>query len=195
MINEKGFENPCGDVRSIRDEAYGIITELIEKAKLKSGMLLIVGCSSSEIIGCSIGKGSSFDAAEAVFSAIYPVLRENGIMLAVQCCEHLNRCVILEREAAEKRGYDIVNAVPQPKAGGSLASIAYSAFEDPVAVEKVRADAGLDIGQTLIGMHLREVAVPLRLSRKTLGEAVITAARTRPRFIGGSRTNYDEALM
>lgn len=195
MADEKTASNPCSDEEKIFTEASEIISELIQKATLKKGDLLIIGCSSSEIIGNNIGHGSSLRAAEVAFSAIYPILKESGIELATQCCEHLNRCVIMEKESAEKRNYDIVNVVPQPKAGGSFSTTAYKAFENPVAVEKIRADAGLDIGQTLIGMHLKEVAVPIRLTKKTLGDAIITAARTRPKFIGGIRASYDENLM
>ena len=127
--------------------------KLLEQAKLKTGSLLVIGCSSSEMVGSRIGKGSSEEAAKAAFEGIYPILRQNGIYLAVQCCEHLNRALILEREAAEKRGYEIVNVKPQPKAGGWFAVTAWNAFSDTVAVETIRADAGMDIGGTLIGMH------------------------------------------
>ena len=195
MIDPKTAENPCGNKDEIAADAGVIIEELIEKSGIGKGGLLLIGCSSSEVTGSAIGHGSSLEAAEAIFSAVYPVIQKYGIDLAVQCCEHLNRCVILERDAAAKRGYEPVNVVPQPKAGGSFAYTAYNAFKNPVAVETVKADAGLDIGQTLIGMHLKNVAVPLRLSRKTLGEAVITAARTRPKFIGGCRAIYDEKLI
>ena len=138
----------------IKTQAEKVIKELVEKAGLKKGDLLVVGCSSSEIVGETIGKGSSLEAAQDVFAGIYPYLREKGIFLAAQCCEHLNRAIILEKEAAEKRGYEIVCVVPKPKAGGSFATTAYENFEEPVAVEEIRADAGLDIGLTLIGMHL-----------------------------------------
>ena len=127
-----------------------------------------------------------------VFDAIYGELKSRGIYLAAQCCEHLNRALILERAAAGNA--DIVNVVPQPKAGGSFATAAYHAFSDPVALEHIRADAGLDIGGTLIGMHLKEVAVPLRLGIDHIGSAILLAARTRPKFIGGSRAIYDDAL-
>ena len=123
---------------------------------------------------------------------IAPVLKEQGIELAVQCCEHLNRALILERRVAEKRGYEIVNVVPQPKAGGSFAVTAWNAFEDPVAVETITAEAGIDIGGTLIGMHLRRVAVPVRTSLNHIGEAIVLCARTRPKFIGGPRAIYQE---
>lgn len=181
-------------MKAIKEEAGKAVRELLEKAKLCRGDLLIVGCSSSEIIGRNIGSGSSLEAAEAVFEGIYPVLQELGISLAAQCCEHLNRAVILEREAAERRGLSIVNAVPQPKAGGSFAAIAYRNMSSPVAVEEVKADAGMDIGDTFIGMHLKAVAVPVRLSIRQIGEAHLTCARTRAKYIGGERACYDETL-
>ena len=185
----------CNDYRKIADDAKHAVTELIEKAELKKGQLLVVGCSSSEVTGGVIGHNSSMEAAIALFGGIYPVLEEKGIYLAAQCCEHLNRALIMEREAAEKRGYEFVNVMPQPKAGGSFATTCYKNFRDPVAVEYIKADAGLDIGLTLIGMHLRHVAVPLRLETKKIGEATITAARTRAKFIGGERAHYNEKLL
>lgn len=176
----------------ITAQARQAVTELLEQAKLKEGQVLVVGCSSSEMVGQRIGKGSSMEAAQAAFAGIYPVLREKGIWLAVQCCEHLNRSLIVERELAERKDWEIVNVVPQPHAGGSFAVTAYANFKDPVAVERIVADAGLDIGGTLIGMHLRQVAVPVRLSLKQIGEADILCARTRPKYVGGSRAVYLE---
>lgn len=168
------------------------MSELLEQAQLNPGSLLVIGCSSSEIVGKRIGKGSSMEAAQAVFRGIYPVLREQGIDLAVQCCEHLNRALIMERSAAEKRGYEPVNVLPQPHAGGSFAVTAWEAFSSPVAVETIAADAGIDIGGTLIGMHLRRVAVPVRTSLSQIGEAIVLCARTRPKYIGGPRAAYQQ---
>ena len=176
----------------ITEQARTVITELLDQAKLKPGQLLVIGCSSSEMVGQRIGKGSSMEAAEAAFAGIYPVLQQKGIQLAVQCCEHLNRSLIVERELAEARGFEIVNVIPQPHAGGSFAVTAWKNFRDPVAVETIVADAGLDIGGTLIGMHLRRVAVPVRVSLKQIGEANILCARTRPKYVGGSRAVYQE---
>lgn len=170
------------------------VTELLDKAGLKAGALFVVGCSSSEIVGAQIGKGASMEAAQAVFAGIYPALKERGIYLAAQCCEHLNRALIIEAEAAEKLGYDPVNVRPWAHAGGSFATTAWESFAHPVAVEHVRAAAGLDIGDTLIGMHLKDVAVPVRLGVKRIGEANLVAARTRPRFIGGERAQYCDEL-
>ncbi len=181
-------------LNTITNEAKKAITELIEISGIKYGELLVIGCSSSEIVGGNIGKASSIEAAKAVFDGIYPILKEKGIYLAAQCCEHLNRALIIEKAAAEKFGYEIVNVMPQIKAGGSFATTAWQNMEHPVAVEHIKAHTGLDIGNTLIGMHLKEVAVPIRLSTNKIGEAAIVAARTRPKFIGGERAHYCEEL-
>lgn len=176
----------------IRAAAKSAILELLDAAQLKPGQLVVIGCSSSEIVGQKIGKGSTPEAAQAVVDAVLPILREHGLYLAAQCCEHLNRALIVEREAAEKFGYEIVCVRPRPKAGGSFATAVYEAMAEPVAVEFVRADAGLDIGNTMIGMHLKHVAVPLRLSVKTVGAAPVNAAKTRPKLIGGARAEYPD---
>ena len=175
----------------IKAQAKTAVEELIESAALSSGQILVIGCSSSEIVGETIGHGSSFETAQAVFETVYPILREKGIYLAAQCCEHLNRALIIERACAEKYALEEVCVVPQPKAGGSFATAAWNGFEAPVAVEHLRAHAGLDIGGTLIGMHLRDVAVPVRLTVKVIGNAPILCARTRPKYIGGIRARYE----
>ncbi|MCI9414733.1 MAG: TIGR01440 family protein [Clostridiales bacterium] len=179
----------------LREQSEQAAQELLEAAKLREGDLLVVGCSSSEATGQRIGTYSSREAAQAIFDGLYPVLRERGIWLAAQCCEHLNRVLIVEEEVLHRYGLEQVNVVPQPKAGGSFATAAYEEFSRPAAVEHVRAHAGMDIGGTLIGMHLREVAVPVRLSLSRIGEAVLLCARTRPKFVGGGRACYDEELM
>lgn len=178
----------------IRLQAEAAAKELLDIAGLKAGDLFVVGCSSSEIVGERIGKGSSMEAAQAVFSGIYPVLKERGIYLAAQCCEHLNRALILEEEAAEKFGYETVNVRPWAHAGGSFATTVFENLVHPAAVEHIRAKAGMDIGDTLIGMHLKDVAVPVRLSIRKIGKASLVCARTRPRFIGGERARYQEEL-
>ena len=178
-------------MENICKQAAKAVSELIEAAGLKAGQILVIGCSSSEIVGETIGHGSSYETAEAVFEAIMPILKEKQIYLAAQCCEHLNRALIVERECAEKYGIEEVCVVPQPKAGGSFATTAWRHFDSPVAVEHIRAHAGLDIGGTLIGMHLREVAVPVRLSLDHIGDALLLAARTRPKYIGGIRARYE----
>lgn len=176
----------------ITKQAQIVVTELLDQAKLKPGSLFVIGCSSSEMVGKHIGKGSSMEAAQAAFHGIYPILQQSGIHLAVQCCEHLNRALIMERTAAEAKGYEIVNVMPQPHAGGSFAVTAWNTFTDPVAVETIQADAGMDIGGTFIGMHLRHVAVPVRVSLDHIGEAIVLCARTRPKYIGGPRAVYHE---
>ena len=176
----------------ITSQAHAVVTDLLEQAGLRGGSLFVVGCSSSEMVGKRIGKGSSMEAAQAAFRGIYPLLQERGIHLAVQCCEHLNRALIMERAAAEARGYEIVSVMPQPHAGGSMVVTAWNAFRDPVAVEAIQADAGMDIGGTLIGMHLRRVAVPVRTGLDHIGEAIVLCARTRPKYIGGPRAVYPE---
>ncbi len=176
----------------IREEAKKATEEIISAASLHEGQILVVGCSSSEVAGQKIGTYSSVDIANVIFDAIYKTATAHGIFVAAQCCEHLNRAIIIERDAVPCS--DIVNVVPQPKAGGSFATAAYTTFNNPVAVEEIKADAGLDIGGTLIGMHLKKVAVPVRLTVTTIGHAVLLAARTRPKYIGGQRAHYDENL-
>ena len=179
-------------MNEIKNAATIAVKELLEASGLKLGDIFVIGCSSSEIVGELIGHGSSMDAAQALFDAVHPILKEKGIYLAAQCCEHLNRALIVERACAEKYGIDPVCVVPQPKAGGSFATAAWKGFDEPVAVEHIRAHAGMDVGGTLIGMHLRDVAVPVRLSIDRIGSALLLCARTRPKFIGGIRAKYEE---
>ena len=185
------------DLASLEEESYLLCKEFIEKAKLKKGQLFVVGCSTSEVLGEKIGTASSYSTAEALFRGISRAAKEAELYLCTQCCEHLNRAIITEREAALAHGLMPyrVNVIPKEKAGGSFSTVAYESFIEPVALEKLRADGGIDIGDTFIGMHLKEVAVPLRLSKKTLGSAHLTAARVRPKFVGGSRAVYDESLL
>ena len=182
------------DYQEIREQTARALEELLNASQLKRGDIFIVGCSTSEVMGQRIGKGSSLDAAKAVYEGLYPALHERGIFLAAQCCEHLNRAVIVER-AALLPGTEICNVVPQLHAGGAFAMTVYQNAADPVAVESIRAAGGMDIGDTLIGMHLRSVAVPVRISVKEIGFAHLVCARTRPKFIGGSRAVYDSTLI
>ena len=177
----------------IKSQCQTAVKELIEIAKLKKGDILVVGCSTSEVVGSKIGTNSDPDTAKKIFDGIYEILKENGIYLAVQCCEHLNRAIVTEKVALPFA--ESVNAVPQKKAGGSLATIAYQTFNNPIVVEDIKADAGMDIGDTFIGMHLKKVAVPVRLSIKSIGNAHLTCARVRPKFIGGIRAVYNEELL
>ena len=177
----------------LKNQAKAVMNELIDKAELKSGDIAVIGCSTSEIIGSKIGTDSSPEVAKTVFESLYETALEKGIYLAFQCCEHLNRAIVVERDAVPFA--EIVNVVPQPKAGGSMATAAYANFKNPVVIEEIKADAGIDIGFTLIGMHLKKVAVPLRLENNKIGEALVLAARTRPKFIGGIRAAYDEKML
>ena len=177
----------------VYNEARAVISELAESAHLKRGATVVVGCSTSEIVGSKIGTNSNPEIAERVYAGLSDAAAELGLYLAVQCCEHLNRAIIIEREAAKFA--EEVNVIPRPKAGGSLATAAYKSMRDPIATERISADAGIDIGFTMIGMHLKRVAVPLRLSNNRIGEATVLAARTRPPFIGGSRAEYNESLL
>ena len=176
----------------IYTQTKAAIEELVEKAGVKNGNIVVIGCSTSEVLGAKIGTYSSPDTAGQIFKALHDSAKEHGFYLAIQCCEHLNRAIITERAAVPYS--EIVNVVPQPKAGGSLATAAYAGFTDPVAVETIQADAGMDIGFTLIGMHLKKVAVPVRLENNRIGDALLVAARTRPKYIGGCRAMYDEKL-
>lgn len=176
----------------IRKQTRAAVEELVsvERPYFNKVKLLAIGCSSSEIAGGVIGHNSTYELGEQVVEEILAVAAEKGFACAFQCCEHLNRALVMERDEAEKRGYEIVCVVPQPKAGGSLATAAYARLHDPVVVDSVSADAGMDIGRTMVGMHLRRVAVPVRLKNDMIGEAIIIAARTRPRLIGGERAHY-----
>ncbi|MDR3591060.1 MAG: TIGR01440 family protein [Negativicutes bacterium] len=176
---------------TIGQQVAAAVEELLTAAGLKPGQILVVGCSTSEIRGAKIGSAGSEEVAGAVLHAIVDCCAGRQIQLAVQCCEHLNRALVVQRQVMEQYGLEEVTVVPVIKAGGALATMAFREFVDPVTVETVEAHAGIDIGATLIGMHLRRVAVPVRLQQKFIGEAPITAARTRPKLIGGGRAVYE----
>ena len=176
----------------VRQEAANAAAQLAEAARLHKGQIVVVGCSTSEVVGKKVGSWSTPEVAAAIFEGLSSVFGPMGVYIAAQCCEHLNRAIIVEHEAVPNA--EIVNVVPQPKAGSSFATAAYQAFRHPVALEEIRADAGLDIGGTLIGMHLKKVAVPVRLPQDHIGDAILLAARVRPKFIGGDRAVYDESL-
>ena len=176
----------------VKEEAANAARQLAEAAHLHRGQLVVVGCSTSEVVGHQVGSWSTPEVANAIFEGLNSVFAPMGVYIAAQCCEHLNRALIVEHEAVPNG--EIVNVMPQPKAGSSFATAAYQAFRHPVALEEIRADAGLDIGGTLIGMHLKKVAVPVRLQQNHIGQAIVLAARVRPKFIGGERAIYDESL-
>ena len=207
LLEESMYENVLingNGTASIQDEALAkelldrltaesrqAIRELLEISDAKEGQILVIGCSSSEVIGGKIGKASIPAVANAILDGILPVLKERGIYLAAQCCEHLNRALVIDAACAERYALEEVCVRPMPKAGGSFAAAYYDRLSAPVAVESIRAHMGLDIGGTLIGMHLRAVAVPVRLSISRIGEANILCARTRPKYVGGPRAIYE----
>lgn len=176
----------------VKEESANAARQLVEAARLHKGQIVVVGCSTSEVVGHNVGSWSTPEVANAIFEGLNSVFAPMGVYIAAQCCEHLNRALIVEHEAVPNG--EIVNVMPQPKAGSSFATAAYQNFRHPVALEEIRADAGLDIGGTLIGMHLKKVAVPVRLQQNHIGQAILLAARVRPKFIGGERAIYDESL-
>ena len=174
----------------IHEQAKAVFGEFLTKTDFKPGQIIVIGCSTSEVRGSRIGKDGNSAIAEALYTAVAPLAAEKGLYLAFQCCEHLNRALVVERDVAEKYDLDEVSVVPYPHAGGSMASWAYRAFSDPVVAETIQAHGGIDIGETLIGMHLKRVAVPLRLENRQIGQARVNAAFTRPKLIGGMRAKY-----
>lgn len=178
-------------METMKKDMDTVVEDFIESDHLKKGDVFVLGCSTSEIFGERIGTSGSEQVAAIVFDAVKKLKEKAGIHLAFQCCEHLNRALVVERETMERFQLEEVSVVPVPNAGGSMASYAYKHLEDPVVVEFIRADAGMDIGETLIGMHLKHVAVPFRLSKKFVKNARVTAAYTRPKLIGGRRANYE----
>lgn len=181
-----------GLLTQVREESANAARQLAEAARLHKGQIVVIGCSTSEVVGHQVGSWSTPEMANAIFEGLNSVFAPMGVYMAAQCCEHLNRALIVEHEAVPNG--EIVNVLPQPKAGSSFATAAYQRFRHPVALEEIKADAGLDIGGTLIGMHLKKVAVPVRLQQNHIGQAIVLAARVRPKFIGGDRAVYDDTL-
>lgn len=179
------------EITQLQEQLRSILTEFKEKAALKKGQVFVVGCSTSEVIGERIGTAGTFDVAEMIYDELKTFADSVGVSLAFQCCEHLNRAIVLERETAERLRLDEVTVIPARSAGGAMATHAYRSFDDPVMVEFIKADAGIDIGDTFIGMQLKHVAVPVRVSQKSLGGAHVTLAKTRPKLIGGVRAVYE----
>ncbi|MGA5689427.1 TIGR01440 family protein [Cytobacillus pseudoceanisediminis] len=168
-----------------------IIREFSEQVPLSEKHIIVVGCSTSEVAGKRIGTAGTEQVAEMIFERLDKLHKDTGAALAFQCCEHLNRALAVERAVAEAKSLDEVTVIPHRTAGGAMAAYAYEHFKDPVMVEFIKADAGIDIGDTLIGMHLKHVAVPIRTSQKSVGEAHVTMAKTRPKLIGGERSIYE----
>lgn len=180
------------DEEAIQQQTVQAATELLTAAAPRAGALMVVGCSTSEVRGKKIGTDGSAAVAQAILSGLLSACASSQVALAVQCCEHLNRALVMERSTAVARQLEEVAVWPIEHAGGALAAVAMKCFEDPVVVQSVQAELGLDIGLTLIGMHLKAVAVPVRLRANRIGEATVVAARTRPRYIGGPRAVYEK---
>lgn len=181
------------DLEKARSEVEALVKEWLSSGYLKKGSVFVIGCSTSEVAGERIGTAGSEEIAAVIYESVQALARQAGVHLAFQCCEHLNRALVIEMDLLEQdRSFTQVTAIPVPKAGGSMASYAYKQMKKPVLVEFIKADAGLDIGETMIGMHLKHVAVPLRLKQKSIGHARVNAARVRPKLIGGERASYPE---
>jgi uncharacterized protein (TIGR01440 family) len=178
------------DPRALTAPVQEALSGLLAEAGLKPGQILVIGCSTSEVQGEKIGTASSIEVAQAILDGILPLVRQHGLFLAVQCCEHLNRALVVQEACAERYLLEAVSAIPHRKAGGAFASLVYRTLEHPMLVETISAHAGMDIGDTFIGMHLKHVAVPVRVPIKFIGNAHLTLARTRPKLIGGERARY-----
>lgn len=174
----------------VKEDTKKVAEELLSIANLEENEILVIGCSSSEVANHQIGSYSSEYIGKSIFEVLQQITGKHNIFLAIQCCEHLNRAIIMEKKCAKAYGLEIVNVIPQLKAGGSLSTAAYDGFENPVAVERVQAHAGIDIGDTLIGMHLKPVAIPIRTKQGTIGNAHVVCAKTRAKYIGGERALY-----
>lgn len=183
------------DLNKLKDQSKQVLQELILKSKVTLGDIVVVGCSTSEVMGEEIGTCSNIDVAKSLFDGFIEVVNENSLFLAAQCCEHLNRAIVVEKEVAEKLNLDIVNVIPVLKAGGAFATVCWNNFRKPVVVEEIKADCGIDIGGTLIGMHIKPTVVPVRTAICNIGCAHVVCARRRPKFIGGERAHYDLNLI
>lgn len=178
------------DLEKIREQTINAVSELIEKADLESGDILVLGGSTSEIMGGEIGKDSSLEIGQLVIGEVLKILDDKKINLAVQGCEHINRALVVEKEVAKANNLEIVSVIPALHAGGAMSLAAYQKMQNPVMVEHIVARAGIDIGDTEIGMHVKFVQVPLRLKEKHIGKARVTALKSRPKLIGGKRAIY-----
>lgn len=180
------------EIQQWEQQLTTILQEFKEQTSLNENSLFVVGCSTSEVIGKKIGTAGTEEVAKMIFDRLARFKKETGVQLAFQCCEHLNRALIVERATAEQKQLEEVSVVPARTAGGAMATYAYYNFQEPVVVEFIKADAGIDIGDTFIGMHLKHVAVPVRVSIREIGSAHITLATTRPKLIGGARAVYEK---
>ena len=179
-------------LEQVRNEAKAAALEICQVAKLRKGQILVVGCSTSEVTGHKVGSYSSPELGQAIYDGIQEALQPQGIYLAAQCCEHLNRALVMEQKVLDERRLTQVNVMPVPKAGGSTGAAAYLRFEEPAVAMAIQAEAAIDVGDTLVGMHIRPVAVPLRMPQENykVGEAHVVMAYSRLPYIGGERAQY-----
>lgn len=173
-----------------RDQLRKILADFRAHIDKKRQGLMVIGCSTSEVAGKKIGTSGSLEIASMIFEELIAFHKETGVELAFQCCEHLNRALVVERRVMERYGFEEVTVIPVRDAGGAMATVAYRKMDEPVVVERIQADYGIDIGDTLIGMHLKPVVVPVRVSLKHIGAAHVTLAKRRPKLIGGERAVY-----
>ncbi len=178
-------------LQQVKQDIAALLREVEQQVTFQPKQLFVVGCSTSEVAGERIGTAGAIEVAQALYDELERFAKRHDLYLVFQGCEHINRALTLERAAAEKYHLEPVAVVPVRTAGGSMSAYAYTKMDEPVVVETVQAHAGIDIGQTLIGMHLKVVAVPIRTSVKKIGEAVVTVAKTRPKLIGGTRAQYE----
>ena len=178
--------------QEIIDRIDAAVAALCDKGRLEAGSVIVLGCSTSEVAGGQIGKASVPELGAVIAKAMIDTCRARGMEPAFQCCEHLNRAVVMEKSALRARGLVQAAAVPQPKAGGSVPAAAWKLLESPALAISVQAEAGIDVGDTLVGMHIRPVAVPLRIDTNRVGQANLVMAYSRLPFIGGSRAVYEE---
>ncbi|MGK4466361.1 TIGR01440 family protein [Mammaliicoccus sciuri] len=174
----------------MKEDLKQLLNELKSIDFFNNQELCIIGCSTSEVKGSKIGSDGSIDVAKVIYESLDFIHKETGVHFAFQGCEHINRAITIEREIFDPYTMTEVSVVPQANAGGSLSTYAYQHMKDPIVVEHIKCDKGIDIGQTLIGMHLKHVAVPVSIETKRIGEAIVTIAKSRPKLIGGERAKY-----
>ncbi len=179
------------DLAQIEKQLQTILMDFSSQVTLKKGQVMVIGCSTSEVMGERIGTSGTMEVASLIYDNLYSFAKKHGVHLAFQCCEHLNRALVVDRKVAENKGWEEVAVIPVRKAGGAMATYAYEHLEDPILVEFIKADLGMDIGDTFIGMHLKHVTVPVRASLNQIGSAHVTLAKTRPKLIGGPRAVYE----
>ena len=178
------------DLKQIEKDAKRVTLELLQAAKLDPKDAVVIGGSTSEIVGEHLGSNTNLEVAKAVVKTIVNVLKEKDIYPVIQSCEHINRALVVEREYAKLHNLEPVNVIPVETAGGGFSTAAMEILDDPVVVERVGVDAGIDIGDVFIGMHIKNVGVVVRSDIKQIGKAHLSMIRTRLKLIGGDRSKH-----